>query len=119
MAVINTSKGDKIFEIVNIFCVTLMMVLVLYPLVYIVSCSISDPNLVGRGEVWLYPKGLTLDGYKRVFRDENIMVGYKNTLIYTICGTMLNLFMSLTAGYALSKKTLPGRGWIKKRSLRD
>lgn len=107
-----TGKGDYIFEVINNILVTLLMLIVLYPLIYIVSCSISDPNMVGRGEVWLFPKGITFEGYKRVFRDENIMIGYRNSLFYTVFGTLLNLIVTLCAGYSVSKKTLPGRGFI-------
>ena len=112
MAVVKESRGDQIFNLFNLLAVTLFMLIVLYPLIYVVSCSISDPNLVGSGEVWLLPKGLTFEGYKRVFRDQNIMIGYANTLFYTVIGTLINLILTLTAGYALSKKTLPGRGLI-------
>lgn len=112
MGRIKESKGDKAFALINLFFITLLMLIVLYPLIYILSCSISDPNLVGAGKVWLLPKGLTLEGYKRVFRDENIMIGYGNTIFYTVFGTLINLCMTLTAGYALSKNTLPGRGLI-------
>lgn len=112
MTALNQQNGDKIFVILNTFFVTLLMLIVLYPLIYIFSCSISDPSLVGSGKVWLLPKGLTLEGYKRVFLDKNIMIGYSNTIFYTVFGTFLNLCMTLTAGYALSKKTLPGRSLI-------
>ena len=112
MAGLKESKGDKLFVSINMIIVTLLTLVVLYPLIYILSCSISDPNLVGSGKVWLLPKDITLEGYKRVFQDENIMIGYGNTIFYTVFGTLLNLCMTLTAGYALSKKTLPGRGFI-------
>ena len=53
-------------------------------LVYMVSASISDPKLVGSGEMWLWPKGITFDGYKRVFENSNIWIGYWNTILYTV-----------------------------------
>jgi putative aldouronate transport system permease protein len=108
---IKESKGDRIFNVVNFICVTLFMLLVLYPLIYILSCSFSDPHLVASGQVWLYPKGFNVEGYARVFQDENIMVGYANTIFYTVVGTLLNLLLTLPAGYALSKK-FPGRNII-------
>jgi len=109
MSVTHESTGDRIF---NGFCLalaTLLMLVVLYPLIYIVSCSFSDPTLVATGKIWLLPKGLNLDGYIRVFQDKNIMTGYMNTVIYTVGGTSINLLFTLMGGYALSKKTLPGK----------
>ena len=89
--------------------VTLLMLIVLYPLVYVLSCSVSSPTAVGAGEVVLLPKGFTLMGYKRVFQEPDILLGYKNTLFYTIIGTAINLFVTVPAGYMLSKKEVPGR----------
>lgn len=112
MAAIKESRGDRIFNGIVLTIATIAMLLVLYPLIYILSCSISDASYVARGEIWLLPKGVNFRGYARVFEDPNIMTGYANTLFYTVAGTMLNLAMTLTAGYALSKKTLPGRKYI-------
>lgn len=103
-----SSKGDKIFKYVNMTVVTLIMFIVLYPLIYVLSCSISSPNMVAVGKIILFPKEMTLLGYKRVFQDPNIMLGYKNTIIYTLFGTLINLFVTVPAGYSLSKKELPG-----------
>lgn len=112
MAKMRDSIGDRIFNSINIILVTIFMLIVAYPLIYIISCSISDPNLVGNGQVLLIPKGLNIDGYIRVFQDKNIMIGYGNSIYYTIIGTMINLVCTLPAGYALSKKKLPFRGLI-------
>jgi len=108
MKAIKENIWDRIFNIVNITLLTCFMLIVLYPLIYIVSASVSDPDLVSTGQVWLLPKGITLEGYIRVLQDPDILTGYKNTIIYTVAGTTLNLFLTLTAGYALSKKFLPG-----------
>lgn len=109
MSHIKDSGSDKIFEIINISIVTLILLFVMYPLIYIVSCSISSPDLVSTGEVVLFPRGLNIEGYKRIFREQDIMIGYKNTIIYTVFGTILNLFLTIPTGYALSKKEMPGR----------
>lgn len=103
------STGDRIFESVNYCIVTLFFLIVLYPLIYVLSCSISSPDLVATGKVIFLPKGITLAGYKRVFQDSNILLGYKNTLFYTAAGTLINLLVTVPAGYALAKKELPGR----------
>lgn len=112
MAAIKESKGDRIFNGICLVIATIIMLLVLYPLIYILSCSISDGSYVANGDIWLLPKGINFRGYARVFQDPNIMTGYGNTIFYTVFGTLLNLAMTLTAGYALSKKTLPGRKYF-------
>ncbi len=105
---IRESRMDRVFSRFNFIFSFLFLIIVLYPLIYIVSCSFSDPTLVGNGEVWLWPKGFNVEGYRRVFQDKNIMTGYANTIFYTIVGTALNLAVTLPCGYALSKPALPG-----------
>lgn len=112
MASTSKNKGDKLFDTVCLILATFFLLIVLYPLIYIVSCSISNPTYVGMGEVWLLPKGITFLGYKTVFQNPDIMTGYANTIFYTVFGTLLNLALTLPAGYALSKKSLPGRGFF-------
>ena len=112
MSVTKGSNGDRIFEIVNYCVVTLFFLIVLYPLIYVLSCSISSPDLVAAGKVIFFPRGITLAGYKRVFQDSNILTGYKNTLFYTVAGTIINLIVTVPAGYALAKKELPGRNFF-------
>lgn len=103
---------DKLFLICNYIYVFLAFLIVFYPLVYIVSASISDPKLVGSGEMWLFPKGITFDGYKRVFENTSIWVGYGNTILYTTVGTAINLLVTLPAAYALSRKDFVGRNFF-------
>ena len=112
MTAIKESTGDRIFNAFVLGLATFLALIVMYPLIYIVSCSVSDPNLVATGQIWLLPKGLNIDGYVRVFQDKNIMTGYANTIMYTVGGTLINLAMTLTCGYALSKNTLPGKALI-------
>jgi putative aldouronate transport system permease protein len=109
MATMDESLKSKLFDFFNVLLITLIMTVVLYPLIFIVSSSLSDPDLVSTGKVWLLPKGLNIEGYKRVFRDPEIMIGYRNTIFYTVTGTFLNLFLTLLAAYALSRKDLVGR----------
>lgn len=106
---IKEPRGDRIFGAVVFVIVTLLMLIVLYPLVYVLSCSVSSPTAVGAGEVVLLPKGFTLMGYKRVFQEPDILLGYRNTILYTVIGTAINLFVTVPAGYMLSKKDVPGR----------
>lgn len=109
----NHIKNDgRIFNIINMIFITIMTLIVLYPLVFVVSASISNPELVATGKVWLLPRGINFVGYKRVFQDPEIMIGYRNTIFYTFFGTLLNLAVTLPAAYALSKKKLIGRNVI-------
>lgn len=106
------SKEDKVFDIINVFLVAIMLILVIYPLYFIVIASFSDPNMIYEGKVWFIPKELTLEGYERIFRDSKIWLGYKNSIIYTLVGTAVNVSFTLMAAYALSRKDLYGRNVI-------
>lgn len=111
-AVIKETKRDRLFLICNYLYVTIAFVLVLYPVIYILSASISTPSYVNSGEMWLLPKGITFEGYVRVFENSKIWVGYGNTILYTIVGTAINLLVTLPAAYALSRKDFVGRGFF-------
>lgn len=106
---IKESKGDKLFLALVYLFLTGALIVVLYPLLYIVSASISTPKFVSSGEMWLLPKGLTLDGYKLVFENAKIWMGYRNTIVYTLIGTLINLAVTLPAAYALSRSDFYGR----------
>ena len=103
------SKRDLLFKIINTLFLTFMVIITLYPLVYVLSASISDPTKVNSGEMWLWPLDITFVGYERVFADAEIWIGYANTIFYTVFGTIINLAITLPCAYALTKKTLPGR----------
>jgi len=103
------SISDKLFEKVNIIILSVVLILVLYPLLFVLSASISNPYLVIRGEVWLLPKGITFQAYVRVFRDSAIFTSFLNTVLYTSTGTLINLAMTTMGAYPLSRPNLPGR----------
>jgi putative aldouronate transport system permease protein len=107
--VIRESRGDRLFGLVNVLILGLILVVVVYPLWYVIIASVSDPDLVNSGQVVLWPRKLTVLGFKRVFEDPEIISGYRNTIFYTLGGTCINLFVTLTAAYALSKKRLHGQ----------
>lgn len=109
MSRIKESGSDKLFGIINFTIVNIILIIVIFPLIHVVSCSISSPDLVSRGQVILIPRGLTFEGYLRIFREDDLLIGYGNTIMYTVLGTLLNLFLTLPTGYALSKKEMPGR----------
>ena len=103
-------KKIQMFDVVVHIISAFLLVIVLYPMILVISNSLSDPGLVASGKVLFLPKGLNLNGYIEFFHDKNIMIGYANTLFYTMIGTMINLLVTVPAGYALTKKTLPGNG---------
>ncbi|RXZ83702.1 carbohydrate ABC transporter permease [Paenibacillaceae bacterium] len=103
------SRKDKVFIFINSVLLAAITLAVLYPLIFVLIASISDPTAVNNGEVWLWPKGATLDGYRRIFDFGPIWTGYRNTIFYTVVGTLINLSLTLTSAYALSRKDLYGR----------
>lgn len=106
------SVGDKVFDIINHAILILIAAAVFYPLFFIVIASFSDPSAVANGQVHLFPVGFNLDGYAKVFENEKIWLGYRNSIIYTAVGTSINLCFTIPAAYSLSKKTLPGQSII-------
>lgn len=109
---ISTSPADKTFDIMNYIILTVALLLVSYPLYFIVIASISDPSAVYAGKVVLFPQGFTLDGYKRILEYESFFTGYRNTILYTLVGTTVNVVITIPAAYALSRKDLVGRNVI-------
>lgn len=106
------SRDDRIVDAV-VWCISLLVLLaVLYPLVYILSSSLSEPNEVALGNVTLLPKGFTLEGYAYILDYDDIWTGYRNTIFYTLAGTLLNLACTLPAAYALSRKDMFGNGFF-------
>lgn len=106
---IKQSRSDIIFDIINIAILSIILIIVIYPLILVVSASFSDPMAVMKGEVVLFPVSPTLDAYKAVFRNEDITTGYRNTIIYTVVGTAVNLIMTIAGAYPLSRKDFYGR----------
>lgn len=90
------------------------MVVILYPLWFVLMASFSDAQYVNNGTLLLYPRGFTWLGYERTLQDPKIWMGYGNTLLYTVGGTVIGTFCTVLAGYALSRDDLPGAGWIMK-----
>jgi putative aldouronate transport system permease protein len=98
----NTS--DLMFNIIVYGICILVFLIVAYPLYFIVIASISNSNLVSTGQVVLFPKGISLYGYKEIFQDSRIWIGYRNTIIYSFGGTLVNLLFTLPAAYVLSRR---------------
>jgi len=106
------SRGDRIFNIINYTILILVTIIVLYPLLFVLSASFSDPQTVLRGEMLLWPKGFNLNSYVKIFQNQDIISGFTNTLIYTSLGTLINLTMTILAAYPLSRKDFVGRNAI-------
>ena len=105
-------RQDRIVNGVLYGLLSLILVLVTYPLFFVTIASISDPVLVNTGKVWIIPRGVTLDGYARIMQHDDLLRGYRNSLAYAVVGTLLNLGLTLTAAYALSRRDLPARNGI-------
>jgi putative aldouronate transport system permease protein len=106
------NKADLLFDSVNYILMFGVLIIVLYPLIYVISASFSDPYKVSSGEMWLLPKGFTLEGYKRLFNYNEIWLSYLNTIYYTVIGIAFNLAVTLPCAYSLSRKDFQGRGLI-------
>ncbi|WP_433619318.1 carbohydrate ABC transporter permease [Paenibacillus cellulositrophicus] len=104
--------GDKVLSFIIHTLLVLALMAVLYPLLFVLAASISDPSKVLGGEVWLWPKGITFRGYEKVFQNNDILQGYGNTILYTVIGTAINIVMTILAAYPLSRKDLAGRGYF-------
>ncbi|KJK28323.1 carbohydrate ABC transporter permease [Paenibacillus polymyxa] len=106
------SKGDLWFDIINYVMLTIVMLLVLFPLYFVLIASLSDPNLIYSGEVWFFPKGFTLDGYGRIFSDSSIWIGYANSILYASLGTLIGVAVTVCAAYPLARKGMAGKSVI-------
>ena len=103
------SAGDRVFYIVNAIFLTFLAIVILYPVYFIIIASISDPDAVLGGQVILYPVKITFEGFEKILHRSDIWRGYLNTIWYTLVTVILSLFVTIPAGWALSRKTTPGR----------
>lgn len=104
-----SKTGDKIFYTVNLIILGLLALIVLYPLYFIIIASISDPDAVLAGKVVLAPVDITFSGFAKIIERGDVWRGYLNTIIYTLITVVLSLAVTIPAGWALSRKTLPGK----------
>lgn len=109
MTGIRQNKSDIVFDVINTVILVIVLMIVLYPLVFVISASISNPMAVLKGEVILLPKQFSLRAYETVFKHNDIMNGYKNTILYTLAGTVVNLIMTIAGAYPISRKKFYGR----------
>ena len=109
---VKTSYADKIFDIINVIVMIILLVIFVWPLWFIVIASVSNPNEVWNGNVLLWPKGFTMAAYEAVIEYKSIWIGYRNTIFYTVVGTMINLVMTVCAAYPLSRKDFMPRNFF-------
>ena len=106
---IKDSTGDRMLMTGIYICLAIILLLVLYPLLWVVSASVSDPFMIRQGKLWLMPVGFQLKGYQLAFSDSEILLGYRNSLFYMIAGTAINIFLTTIAAFPLSCKDFKAR----------
>ncbi|MBR7040663.1 MAG: carbohydrate ABC transporter permease [Clostridia bacterium] len=97
------TRGDVIYDVIIFIILTFILFIVAYPLYFVIISSFSDPIEVSAGKVVLAPVGFTLDGYTEVFKTKTVMRGFRNSLIITVMGTLINLLVTIPTSYALSR----------------
>jgi putative aldouronate transport system permease protein len=106
---IKDTAGDSVFHIITYIVLGILALIILYPVYFIVIASISDPDAVLAGKVVLYPVDITFSGYEKILERTDVWQGYFNTIIYTVVTVVLSLAVTIPAGWALSRNTLPGK----------
>jgi len=109
---IKKSREDKIFDFIIYTVSALLVLITLYPMYFIVIASVSNPTDVSSGNIIFWPKGINFRGYEQLLNYKQLWVGYKNTIIYAVLGTCMNLIVNISASYALSRKNLVGKKLI-------
>lgn len=106
------STSDRIFDVVNIILIIFAVLITIYPLYFILIASISSPVYTNIGQVVLYPRGIMFDGLYMLATTPAIWMGYRNTIIYAVLGTSINMFVTIPAAYALSRKDFRARKFV-------
>ena len=109
---IKLTSGDRAFYAVNTVLLALLALIVIYPLYFIIIASFSDPDAVLGGRVILYPVQITFEGYAKILQRTDVWRGYLNTIIYTVLTVVLSLLVTIPGGWALSRKSIPGRKFL-------
>lgn len=104
--------SDKASDIVLVVLTALIMLIIAYPLYYVIVASVSDPYDVYAGKTFLLPSRFTLEGYKMVFSNSSLFNGFLHSILYTVIGTVFSVAMVYLTAFPLSKQKLPGRKWI-------
>ena len=100
-------KGISLFDVINTFLVVLITFMIAYPLYFCVIASFSDPTQVGAGKTLLWIKDFSLEAYRNIVKESRLWVGYRNTIIYTVLGTLYNLVLTIPLAYVMTKQRMP------------
>lgn len=106
------SWADRLFSVVNTCLLIFALLIVALPILYVIAQSLSTPQEVIAGRVLFWPRRITLIAYKEIFRSKMLLSGYKNSIIYTFTGTVVNVVMTVMCAYPLSRKDFVGRKQI-------
>lgn len=106
---IKETRQDCIFNLITITLIIGIIIIVAYPLYFVLVASVSSPAAVNSGDLLLYPKGFSLIGYSNIFKNTQLWSGYANTIFYTVMGTLVGVTITILSGYAFSRSDLPGR----------
>ncbi|WP_338539901.1 carbohydrate ABC transporter permease [Paenibacillus tundrae] len=106
------SKSYKVFKVFNAIFLILVVFITLYPFLNVVAQSFSSESYINSGQVSLFPRGFNVETYKTISADSMFWTNYKNTIIYSVVGTLISMFMTTIFAYALSKKRLMGRKFL-------
>lgn len=102
-------NGDTLFSVGVYVLLTAILIIIAFPLIYLVSASFSDPQAVISGKVWLLPVDFTLKGYEAIFKDQSLVRGFLNSVFITVAGTALNIVVTVMMAYPLSRRKFYGR----------
>lgn len=111
--ILRKTKGDKVFDLVNILLMLLLCVAMLYPFLYVVGSSVMTDEERALRPFALFPKQAVLDGYRYMLTGKSLLyTGYTVTILRTVIGTILSVLVEAMFGYALSQKGLPLRNFL-------
>jgi multiple sugar transport system permease protein/putative aldouronate transport system permease protein len=106
------SRGDRVFHSLAVLIVSLLTIIVLLPMINVLSASFSAASAVNAGKVVLFPVNATLLNYKTILDYKSVWLGYRNTLFYTIAGTLINVALTMVCAYPLAQKSFSGRKFL-------
>ncbi|MDY3279407.1 MAG: carbohydrate ABC transporter permease [Eubacteriales bacterium] len=110
--VIRETRRDQVFLAVLLVISAVILVIELYPLIFVVSASFSDSDAISLGRVYLLPVNPSLDGYRMLLKEKDILTGFKNSVIYLAVGTTVNMLLTMLLAFPLSRREMPGRNII-------
>ena len=116
MTIQDKSFGSRLFDLILMICMLAIVFVTLYPFYHILIISLSEGSAVLRGAVSFWPVDATLDSYRLVFDDPNVPRSLTNSVIYTVVGTIINLFMTALCAYPLARPRFPPRPGAEFRS---